>query len=411
MNFLNDKALKRFFIGIILFILFLFIIDIAILTMQKNDLKNLTINNNNAVSSYLLEQGVPENIVAKAITNNEITENGEIFLNKIGINKNTNLPFLHFIYNLNFKFIIINCIKFLFLSIFLLTIITLFIYRRERLYKQASKIVYDYSEGNFKNNLPELYDGSIYHLFSCINNMAYVLKSKNELDHNTKEFLKNTISDISHQLKTPLSALSMYNEIILDEPQNKDTVVLFAEKSDVAINRIKTLILSLLKITKLDAKGIVFEKQEYLVLNLINLAVENLTIRSENEKKKIIINGNQNDTIICDINWTSEAILNIVKNSLDYTKANGEIHISWEKTPIEIRIFIADNGVGIEEKDFHHIFKRFYRSKNSTDSQGIGLGLPLAKSIIEQQGGTILLQSQLKKGTVFTITLPYKNVS
>lgn len=411
MNFLNDKTLKKFFIGILLFILFLLLLDTIILAIQKSDVKKIIINHNNAISSYLLEQGISENIISKAITNTEVTQNGEKFLNKLGITKNTDLYFLPFVSNFNYKSIFMNCVKFSFLSIFLLVIVILFIYEREHLYKQASKIVLDYSDGNFNNHLPELYDGSIYYLFGCINNMAYILKAKNELEHNTKEFLKNTISDISHQLKTPLSAISMYNEIILDEPQNTSTVISFAEKSDIAINRIKTLILSLLKITKLDAKGIIFEKKEYLVSNIINISIENLVIRAENEKKKIIIKGNQNDKILCDINWTSEAIGNIVKNALDYTNTNGEINISWEKTPIELRIFIADNGIGIEKEDLHHIFKRFYRSKNSSNSQGIGLGLPLAKSVIEQQGGTIFLQSELKKGTVFTIIFPYKTVS
>ena len=108
------------------------------------------------------------------------------------------------------------------------------------------------------------------------------------------------------------------------------------------------------------------------------------------------------------MNWTSEAIGNIVKNALDHTNANGEIVISWKRTPIEISIFIADNGSGIEPEDFHHIFKRFYRSKNSSPTQGIGLGLPLAKSVIEGQGGTISVQSKPKEGTLFFIQFPYK---
>lgn len=411
MSFFNDKLSRNFFIGIILFVLFLFTLDILIGIIQKNTIQKIIINHDNAVVSYLLEQGVSENIIAKAVTNTEISQNGAELLGKLGINENTDVRFLPFISNFIRKTIFVNCIKFIFLTTFLLIIVILFLHRRERLYKQAAKTVSDYAEGSFCNYLPQSYNGTIYHLFGCINNMASVLKSKHESEHNTKEFLKNTISDISHQLKTPLAALSMYNEIILDEPENINTVISFMQKSDIAIERIKTLILTLLKITRLDAGGIDFEKKEYPIAEVVNTAVENLTVRAENEKKKIIIKGSQNETIICDISWTSEAIGNIVKNALDHTDINGEINISWERTPIELRIFIADNGNGIQKEDFHHIFKRFYRSKNSSNVQGIGLGLPLARSVVEGQGGIISVQSKPEEGTIFSIMLPYKTAS
>lgn len=410
MSFFYDKLSRKFFTGIILFVLFLFIIDMIIATMQKNIIQKVIINHDNAMVSCLLEQGVPENIIAKAVTNTQITQNGEKLLGKLGINENTDVRFLPFISNFSRKTIFVNSIKFIFSTIFILIIVILFLYKRERLYMQAAKTVSDYSEGNFYNYLPQSYTGTIYYLFGCINNMASVLKSKHENEHNTKKFLKNTISDISHQLKTPLAALSMYNEIILDEPENTNTVILFTQKSDIAIERIKTLVLTLLKITRLDAGCIDFEKRKYPIIDVINKAIENLTIRAENEKKKIIIKGNQNETIFCDINWTSEAIGNIVKNALDHTNINGEINISWERTPIELRIFIADNGSGIQEEDFHHIFKRFYRSKNSSNIQGIGLGLPLAKAVIEGQGGIISLQTKQGEGTIFSIMFPYKTV-
>ena len=104
------------------------------------------------------------------------------------------------------------------------------------------------------------------------------------------------------------------------------------------------------------------------------------------------------------MNWTSEAIGNIVKNALDHTQDGGIVHITWERTPAMFRILISDNGTGIAPEDIHHIFKRFYRSKHSLDTQGIGLGLPLAKSIIEGQGGVIAVQSEIGNGTTFTLS-------
>ena len=108
--------------------------------------------------------------------------------------------------------------------------------------------------------------------------------------------------------------------------------------------------------------------------------------------------------LICDMEWTGEAIGNIVKNALDHTQVGGIVRITWNRTPAMFQIFISDNGSGIAPEDIHHIFKRFYRSKHSIDTQGIGLGLPLAKSIIEGQGGVISVQSESGKGTLFTLS-------
>lgn len=218
-----------------------------------------------------------------------------------------------------------------------------------------------------------------------------------------KSFLK-TISDISHQLKTPLSALMMYQEIIENEPENSETVKEFSLKIGTALKRMEQLIQSMLKITRIDAGSISFEKSNYSIPNIINHAISELTTRADNEKKEIVIDGDLEQMLYCDIEWTGEAIGNIIKNALDHTDTGGKISISWEQTPAMIRIFITDNGHGISQEDIHHIFKRFYRSKNTSESQGIGLGLPLAKAIVEGQGGILSVQSERLQGTTFTLS-------
>ncbi len=237
-----------------------------------------------------------------------------------------------------------------------------------------------------------------------IDQLATMLQAKNETEHRTKEFLKSTISDISHQLKTPLAALTMYQEIIQDEPDNADTVREFSHKIGIALKRMEQLIQSMLKITRLDSGGILFEKSGCYLSELISHSINELTTRAENEKKQIRIEGDSEQQLVCDLEWTSEAIGNIVKNALDHIMSGGVVQITWERTPIMLRIFISDNGSGIAPEDIHHIFKRFYRSKHSLDTQGVGLGLPLAKSIIEGQGGVISVQSEVNEGTTFTIS-------
>lgn len=122
------------------------------------------------------------------------------------------------------------------------------------------------------------------------------------------------------------------------------------------------------------------------------------------EYKEISVEGDISQVIVCDRQWTAEAIGNIVKNALDHTEPGDVIQITWERTPAMLCLSIADHGHGIAEEDIHHIFKRFYRSKHSLDTQGVGLGLPLAKSIIEGQGGMISVQSKKGEGTSFMLS-------
>lgn len=272
------------------------------------------------------------------------------------------------------------------------------------MYQQADKILLNYINGDYSCHLPQNYEGAIYQVFSSVEQLATMLQSKNETERKAKEFLKDTISDISHQLKTPLAALAMYQEIIESEPENAETVKQFAAKMGISLKRMEQLILSMLKITRLDTGNIIFEKKSCRVSELIAHSVNELTARAKNENKQIQIDGDGEQKLICDMEWTGEAIGNIVKNALDHTQVGGIVRITWNRAPAMFSIFISDNGSGIAPEDIHHIFKRFYRSKHSIDTQGIGLGLPLAKSIIEGQGGVISVQSESGKGTLFTLS-------
>ena len=303
-------------------------------------------------------------------------------------------PFLHFSIQIIGHFQITSPFFFL----------ILFLYHREKLYTKSENIIKDYIDGNYTVHLPQSNEGTIYQLLSSVDQLATMLQAKNDTEQKTKEFLKNTISDISHQLKTPLSALMMYQEIIEHEPENSETVKEFSLKIGTAIKRMEQLIQSMLKITRIDAGSLSFEKSNYSISNIINHAISELTTRADNEKKEIVIDGDLEQMLYCDIEWTGEAIGNIIKNALDHTDAGGKITISWKPTPAMIRIFITDNGHGISQEDIHHIFKRFYRSKNTSENQGIGLGLPLAKAIVEGQGGILSVQSERLQGTTFTLS-------
>lgn len=400
----EHRQIKGFLLFLTLFAL-LFVGTATVLTIyQVNDAEVLWLKHDEAVSSSLLEQGVPKEVVAVAFTNTDISDDGRSLLAAAGLGKQSESsmrPYFNQFQRSAFCTMLCTVLFFLFV---LAIGIFIFFWKRKRLYQQADKILLNYINGDYSCHLPQNYEGAIYQVFSSIEQLATMLQSKNETERKAKEFLKDTISDISHQLKTPLAALTMYQEIIESEPENAETVKQFAAKMGISLKRMEQLILSMLKITRLDTGNIIFEKKSCRVSELIAHSVNDLTTRAKSESKQIQIDGDGEQQLICDMEWTGEAIGNIVKNALDHTQAGGIVRITWERTPAMFRIFISDNGSGIAPEDIHHIFKRFYRSKHSIDTQGIGLGLPLAKSIIEGQGGVISVQSESGKGTLFTLS-------
>ena len=246
-------------------------------------------------------------------------------------------------------------------------------------------------------------EGELYRLFHSVNSLAAVLNAHADNELREKEFLKNTISDISHQLKTPLAALNIYNGLLQEEDIEASSVKEFAGLSEQELDRMETLVQSLLKITKLDAGSVILEKATENVADMLRDVELHFAYRAKQEQKELILSGSEEVSLFCDRDWLTEAIDNIVKNALDHTESGDTVHITWKALPNAVQIAVKDNGCGIHPEDLHHIFKRFYRSRFSQDKQGIGLGLPLAKTIVEAHSGTIEVDSELGKGTTFTM--------
>ena len=155
---------------------------------------------------------------------------------------------------------------------------------------------------------------------------------------------------------------------------------------------------------RLDTGNIVFEKRECFAAEVAGQAVDDLLERAKQEGKEILIDGRPEERLLCDQEWTKEAVGNLIKNALDHTETGDVIRVSWKRTPAVFRMTVEDNGSGIAQEDIHHIFKQFYRSRSSSDRQGTGLGLSLAKSIVEGQGGNLSVESRPGEGSVFWLT-------
>ena len=269
--------------------------------------------------------------------------------------------------------------------------------------EQAVSQINAYLDGNRNARIECDNEGELYRLFHSVNSLVAVLNAHADNELREKEFLKNTISDISHQLKTPLAALNIYNGLLQDEDIEVSSVKEFADLSEQELDRIETLVQSLLKITRLDAGAIVLEKTAENVADMMRDIELHFAYRARQEKKEIILSGSDHLSLFCDRDWLNEAIDNIVKNAFDHTESGATIRIAWKELPSGVQIVIKDNGCGIHPEDIHHIFKRFYRSRFSKDKQGIGLGLPLAKAIVEAHNGIIEVDSELGIGTIFTM--------
>ncbi|MBU5439699.1 HAMP domain-containing histidine kinase [Tissierella sp. MSJ-40] len=271
----------------------------------------------------------------------------------------------------------------------------------QEIYSAAEKVV----EGDFTIYLREEGEGDFNILNHQFNQMSNRLKNNLEILQKEKTFLKNTMSDISHQLKTPLSSLIMLNDLMLEE-ENMDLKVRlnFLEKTKIQLDRMEWLIINLLKVARIEAGAIEFKRERILLKGPVDIALSTLSYNLKEKGQSVEIIGDLNGVFYGDKDWTGEALINIIKNSIEHGREAGTIQIELEETPLFSSIIVKDNGEGIEEKDLPHIFKRFYKGKSEVKPESIGIGLNLAKLIVESQEGTISVKSKKGQGTKFTIT-------
>ncbi|WP_195270158.1 HAMP domain-containing sensor histidine kinase [Eubacterium sp. 1001713B170207_170306_E7] len=247
-------------------------------------------------------------------------------------------------------------------------------------------------------------EGSLYRLFGDINSLATSLTAHLDTEKKAKAFLKDTLSDISHQLKTPLAALRMYNEILQADGTDPAVLARFTGKAAASLDRMETLIQNLLKITRLDAGAITLKPDLLPVQTMMDALRLSFETRARREQKALRFSGDPSLRLLYDPDWLTEAVSNLIKNALDHTRAGGCITVSWDTSPALTRITVQDDGSGIAPEDIHHIFKRFYRSRFSQDTQGAGLGLPLARAVTEAHSGTLSVESRPGQGALFTMT-------
>lgn len=306
----------------------------------------------------------------------------------------------------------ISFIVFLVLVLSLGYIISLIIYKNIFYkIKSISSKTEELIKQNYSIDIDNFENGDLGILTSNFIEMVNVIREGKEREEKEKIFLRDIISDISHQLKTPLSSLKVFNELLLNNlVENIDDKNKILLESKNQINRLEWLILSMLKLARLEAKSINFNIKEDDLYTTLEESIKILDSQIKEKGHTVILNCPLEIKLLHDRQWLIEAIVNILKNSIEYTKDNGEIIVSVEKNNILTKIKIKDNGIGIEEKDLYKIFERFYRINNDVNVNSIGIGLSLSKKIIEGQSGNIKVRSKKGEFTEFIITFINKSI-
>lgn len=389
------------------FILFIITIVLCVGTTFSaiNIIKDKVIENNQAIIGQIISQRpeVEEEII-DIITQGNSKENinlGKEILAKYNYGNNLSLTNEPIIKESMSKIFIIFLILICFVLIVSLILAILYFRKIYKDIKDMTDYVYNSSEGRNFDMKNRNQEGQIGLLKTELIKMTNILKEKVELLNNEKIFLNEVISDISHQLKTPMTSLIILNDLMYEDLP-KETKIEFLDKIKSQLNRMEWLIKSMLKLSKVEAKVIDFEKKEVKVSELIKKSISPSLIPMEIKNIELTVNGDENISYIGDINWSCEAFVNIIKNCVEHTDTNGKINISYEENPLYCEIVIKDNGEGIDKKDLPHIFRRFYKGKSSKDDS-VGIGLAMTKSIIESQNGDIYVKSEKNKGSEFHI--------
>lgn len=294
------------------------------------------------------------------------------------------------------------------LSLLLIGSCLVFTRWRYRELEKLSVYLREISSGNDSLDVRDNQEGELSILKNDIYKVTLMLSEHRSLLQRDKMQLTDAISDISHQLKTPLTSMTVMADLLSSADLPPAKRMEFTHNIRIQLERIDWLVSSLLKLSKIDTKTIPFKKEPILVKQLIQKALEPVLIPMDIKEQTVSINGDDSVSFMGDFNWTAEAIINILKNGVEHTQEGGTIAISYTENALFTEIVIADNGKGIPKEDLPYIFKRFYRGKHASEGS-IGIGLAMAHSIIASQNGVIDVMSDGENGTAFRIKF-YKQV-
>lgn len=338
--------------------------------------------------------------IIEVLNNPDLTE--EDLFKKYGINiQNESLSIKQ--QNLNNQYFLFTIISILIYSLTIILIIIIYNKKEKAKINKITNYLKELNNHQYSLAIEDNQEEDLSLLKNEIYKTAITLNEQTLLLKKDKESLKDSLSDISHQLKTPLTSINL----MIDTLRHQDNLS-STERRELLnnihrkISNTNFLVHSLLKLSKFDANTIEFNRQNNTLSKILKEVLDNLSTLSDLKDIKINIKGSKDISLYCDYKWEVEALTNIIKNCIEHSNNSSKIDITYQKNDIFTKIIIQDNGCGISKKDLPHIFERFYKAQNSS-KDSIGIGLSLAKTIIEKDNGYITVDSVINKGTTFTI--------
>ena len=238
--------------------------------------------------------------------------------------------------------------------------------------------------------------------------LYHVMQETRHKVEEEKAELQSLVSDISHQTKTPIANLKMLNDTMLTRRITDETRKEFLHATASQLDKLDFLIQGMVKTSRLETGVITLEKKETAIAGTLVDAINGVLAPMERKHLHLSVNCPENLTVAHDSRWTSEALFNLLDNAVKYTPEGGDIHVTVQDWEMYLEIAVTDTGRGIPESVQATIFKRFYREEAVHDVDGIGIGLYLAREIITMQGGYITVESEVRKGSTFSIFLPQR---
>lgn len=400
-NLLKRKTLIKVLLTNIVIVLLFIIIFVVVIKMQNKVYSKIVNEKINDIINNVMEKypEVKEEDILKIINNRD--DSSENILEKYGYDDE--LSYIKELReNIN-KNLINTAVLIGIFGIASLSIFMRYVLIQEKELKEINEYIKEVNNKNYSLKIEDNKDGELSRLRNELYKTTVILREAAENSEEEKEKLSIAIADILHQLKTPLTSIRIMLDNISDNPDMPQEIREdFIQDISKQVEHMSSLVISLLKTAKFDAGTIKMENEEIDAKKLIDSVINNLAILIEIKEIEVITKIDEKAIFIADYKWQQEALTNILKNAIEHSQPKSNIYIIVENTSIFLKIKIKDEGQGIEQKDLKHIFERFYKAKNCNEDS-IGIGLSLAKTIIEQNNGYIKATSEVGKGTLFEI--------
>ena len=393
---MKNKTIKKYILSLIILLIF----NVSLIfILNRYEYKMYTKNYNDKINSIISNiknkyPNIEESDIIEIINNEEDSED---ILSKYGIDSITKNN------KVNNKIRIISLIIIITFDSLIILIFYLYDKNKSKKIKEITKMISKINNRQFDIDINDFNEGELSILKNEISKTTIMLRQVADNSVKDKLNLKDSLGDISHQLKTPLTSITIMIDNILDSPDmNEKTRKKFLINIKREILNINFLVMSLLKLSKFDANVVKFNKESVYLKDIIIESIKNVSMIKELKNITIKVSGDDNIKLLCDFKWQVESITNILKNSIEHTSEYGTVEVNYSENKLYTRILIKDNGKGINSDDLPHIFDRFYKGKNGSDDS-FGIGLSLSKTIIEKEGGSITVKSTPNIGTIFTI--------